>query len=327
MNIKILKCHGSSNDFILIDEMDKTYTFSEEDRVQIAKTLCDRTGKLGADGILYVESSTKGDAKMRMFNPDGSEAEMCGNGLRCVGRYVIEKVNKDHIVVETKEANLAVQRKEDIFTNIPSFEVAIEPVSLAASSLPLKSDSKEHINEPIVELSDRLHFTGISVPNPHLISVVDHIDDEELASVGKAANENKQLLPNGVNISFVQKLDDQKIFVRTYERGVGLTNACGTAMSASSLNTVLLNMNELAKEIYVFNKGGFVICLVEKVGEEYFIKLRGNATYEFKSTIEFDEDMSSFSEQGKREWFETEEKAYAKLQEFAQHEITQANTK
>lgn len=325
MNIEIVKCHGSSNDFVLIDEMNKDYQFTEKERVEIAKSLCDRNGHLGADGILYVENSDIADARMRMFNPDGSEAEMCGNGLRCVGRYVIEQLSKEEIVVETKEANLSVVQKEDIFQNIPSFEVAIEPVSLEADSLPLNSDHHHHMNETIESFSDRLKFTGISVPNPHLIAMVDRIDDAELLDVGKKANEDKSLLPNGVNISFVEILEKQKIFVRTYERGVGLTNACGTAMSASSLTTVLLEWNEINEEIMVFNKGGFVICVVTKVDEEYFIKLRGNATYEFKTTIALNKENYNFNEISEREHFEAEEEAYAQLQEFAQKEIKSAH--
>ena len=319
MELEIVKCHGSNNDFVLIDDLQHTYNFSEVDRVTIAKSLCDREGLIGGDGILFVEQSAVADAKMRMFNPDGSEAEMCGNGLRCVARYASEEFNKTQLVVETKEANLVVEQKEKIFENIPSFEVAIEPVSLEPQSLPLATSEKEHIDQNIQELSDELTFTAVSVPNPHLIAMVDKVRDEQLSSIGKAANDNKALLPNGVNVSFVQSLGDQKVFVRTFERGVGLTNACGTAMSASSLNTVLLNLNKLDEEIFVFNRGGFVICMVHKEDEEYRIKLRGNATYEYKTTVTLDGEV--VEELTPRETFDTEAKAYEALQSYAAKEI------
>lgn len=319
MKIELLKCHGSNNDFVLIDNLQHTYQFSEEDRVSIAKNLCDREGLVGGDGILFVEPSEVADAQMRMFNPDGSEAEMCGNGLRCVARYASEQFNKTQLVIETKEANLTVEQKGDIFENIPSFEVAIEPVSLKPASLPLKTDEKEHINQKISGLSEDLRFSAVSVPNPHLIAMVDQVDDEQLSAIGKEANGNKTLLPNGVNVSFVQNLGDQKVFVRTYERGVGLTNACGTAMSASSLNTVLLNYNQPDEEIFVFNRGGFVICVVHVDDGEYRIKLRGNATYEYRTTVNLTDNI--VEELSERETFDTEAKAYEALQAYASKEI------
>ncbi len=319
MRIELLKCHGSNNDFVLIDDLQQTYQFSEEDRVTIAKNLCDREGLVGGDGILFVEQSEVADARMRMFNPDGSEAEMCGNGLRCVARYASEQFNKTQLVIETKEANLTVEQKGDIFENIPSFEVAIEPVSLKPASLPLETDEKEHIDQKIPALSEALRFSAVSVPNPHLIAMVDQVDDEQLSTIGKEANGNKTLLPNGVNVSFVQNLGDQKVFVRTYERGVGLTNACGTAMSASSLNTVLLNYNQPNEEIFVFNRGGFVICVVHVENGKYRIKLRGNATYEYKTTVHL--TGNKVEELTERETFGTEAKAYGALQAYASKEI------
>ena len=90
MKLNMIKCHGSGNDFLLIDEWNGTYSFTEEERAALAKILCDRNSELGADGILYVINSEKSDARMRVFNADGSEASMCGNGLRCVARYVCD---------------------------------------------------------------------------------------------------------------------------------------------------------------------------------------------------------------------------------------------
>ncbi|MFC0524550.1 diaminopimelate epimerase [Pontibacillus salicampi] len=325
MKIEVVKCHGSNNDFILIDEINNVYSFTEEDRKQIAILLCNRDDSLGADGILYTMPSNHADGRMRMFNPDGSEAEMCGNGLRCVGRYILEMVNKHEIIVETKEADLMVMQQEEIFEDIPSFEVSIEPVRLHPRDLPLTSEAELHIEKPIQALSKDLTFTAVAVPNPHLIAMVPEIHDENLSSIGLAANENKLLLPNGVNVSFVQPLGDNKIFVRTYERGVGLTNACGTAMSASSLTTVLLEMNRLNEEIYVYNRGGFVICIVEKYGDEYVIKLRGNATYEYKTVVEIDLTQQDMMEQTNRIWFDEERKAYEKLQFHAEQEINHVN--
>lgn len=316
-----MKCHGSSNDFVLIDELKHQYHFSENERVQIARLLCDREGSIGADGILFTMPSHQAHARMRMFNPDGSEAEMCGNGLRCVGRYVCEQLDNTEIVIETKEANLSVKQMDDMFENIPSFEVAIEPVRLRPASLPLNIAKAQHVNQPLDPLSENLLFTAVAVPNPHLIAVVNRIEDEQLNLIGRQANENKFLLPNGVNVSFVQLLARNKIFVRTYERGVGLTNACGTAMSASSLTTVLLKENNLDEEITVFNRGGFVICTVTQSEGKYTIQLRGNATYEYDTTVSVDLQNGSVSEIATRTNYVNEQEAYEQMKKYAQSQI------
>ena len=125
----MIKCHGSGNDFLLIDQMNGEYSFTEEERATLALTLCDRNSELGADGILFVMNSEQSDARMRVFNADGSEASMCGNGLRCVARYVCEKLNKEEAVIETMKAHLQVKKQEDIFSEIPTYMVEISPIS------------------------------------------------------------------------------------------------------------------------------------------------------------------------------------------------------
>lgn len=286
MQLEILKCHGSGNDFIIIDEWSNQYTFSEDERAETARQLSKRNAVIGSDGILFIAESSSADASMRMFNSDGTEAEMCGNGLRCVARYVLEMLNEEELVIETMKANLPVAAVPDVFDGVLSFEVAIEPVSLNTASLPLQGQGEELIDEVIPALHPSLRFTALSVPNPHLVSIVEEIDDSLAEEVGRKANEDKDLLPNGTNISFVKVLGEGRIFVRTYERGVGLTNACGTAMSASTLVACLLGRQRFDDVITVFNPGGMVQTRVfQEKEDEYTIKLRGNATYEFSGSV------------------------------------------
>ncbi|WP_416149264.1 diaminopimelate epimerase [Salipaludibacillus sp. HK11] len=288
MIIEILKCHGSGNDFIIIDEMNGQYSFSEEERVVLSKQLAGRDKTVGSDGILFIQDSQHADAKMRMFNTDGSEAEMCGNGLRCVARYVIERLDKEELIIETMKADLPVAHVDDIFDDIVTFEVAIEPVSLSTQTIPLVSNQADHIDQVIEGLPSHLKFTGLSVPNPHIVTVVDEVNVSEVQNIGEKANILKDVLPNGVNVSFLKKVADGQIYVQTYERGVGLTNACGTAMSASSLVSCLLGLNTFDEKILVLNPGGMVQCLVKKDDHgQYFIRLRGNATYEFEASVDF----------------------------------------
>ncbi|WP_082234405.1 diaminopimelate epimerase [Halobacillus massiliensis] len=286
--IEFIKCHGSGNDFILIDEITNEYAFSEEERRELALLLCDRETGVGSDGILYVLKSDVAEAQMRMFNSDGTEAEMCGNGLRCVARHIIEKEGRSRVQIETQKAVLNVEQVEHIFKGIDTFAVSIEPVSFEIDSLPMNFEKSEAMDEVIPELARDLTFTALSVPNPHIISIVNNINEEKLEQTGKKANDLLTVFPRGVNVSFVKILDHNKIFVQTYERGVGLTNACGTAMSASTLVSTIFGSNDIGEPIVVINKGGLVNCVVNKEERRYSIQLRGNATYVYSAEIEID---------------------------------------
>ncbi|WP_147802980.1 diaminopimelate epimerase [Alkalicoccus halolimnae] len=318
MNIEFLKCHGSGNDFIIIDEWTKGYRFTEEERKEAAIQLSRRNSIIGSDGILFVIGSSNADAKMRMFNSDGSEAEMCGNGLRCVARYAIEKLKKESLMIETMKAILPAAKVPDVYEGIQTFEVAIEPVSLNPASLPLQTGKASWKETIIPEIDKELTFTALSVPNPHLVTIVEKVSDEQVKAVGKKANELKQLLPNGTNVSFVKIINESTIFVRTYERGVGLTNACGTAMSAATLVSCLLGRQPLNEVITVLNPGGMVQTVAEVRGDEsYSIKLRGNATYEFSGSVQLDFHNAEKSDLIETQDFPEETAAYKKMADYA----------
>ncbi|MYL18694.1 diaminopimelate epimerase [Halobacillus litoralis] len=320
MKLPYIKCHGSGNDFILIDEIEHDFTFTEEERRELSLLLCDRTNGIGSDGILFVMPSEKAEGRMRMFNSDGTEAEMCGNGLRCVARHMIEKLGHASIAIETQEAVLPVSQVAEIFPEIDTFSVQIEPVSFAPASLPMIHDGEEAVDVSIPELSDKRTFTALSVPNPHIVSLMGDVDQEELEQTGRLANQLPEVFPNGVNVSFVQVLEKNKIFVRTYERGVGLTNACGTAMSASSLVSTILGPNDLDTPIVVINKGGLVNCVVEKNEGRFSIQLRGNGTNVYEAVADVDLGNSRV-EINEQTFFDKENETYQKLEAYAASEI------
>ncbi|MCA0983749.1 diaminopimelate epimerase [Halobacillus yeomjeoni] len=320
MEIPFIKCHGSGNDFILIDEIKNPLSLSEKQRKDISRLLCDREHGIGSDGVLFVLPSEKAEAQMRMFNSDGTEAEMCGNGLRCVARHMIDALGEKEIAIETKEAVLDVSQVKEIFPGVDTFAVAIEPVSFAPSSLPMNVKDKEAIDVSIPELSTNRTFTALSVPNPHVVSIVDHIDQRELKIAGQKANAIPELFPRGVNVSFVKVMDSNKIFVQTYERGVGLTNACGTAMSASSLVSTILGPNEVGVPIVVMNKGGLVNCVVEKKDEGFRIQLRGNGTNVYESKVTVNSECTEF-ELHEKHFFTDENEKYEKLKEYASSQV------
>ncbi|WP_394231649.1 diaminopimelate epimerase [Niallia oryzisoli] len=325
MNIELIKCHGSGNDFLLIDEMDGKLSFNEEERKELAIALCNRETELGADGILFVLDSEKSDARMRVFNSDGSEASMCGNGLRCVARYVCEKLNKDEAVIETMKAHLQVKKQDDLFPEIPTYMVEISPVSFQLEDLPLQLEKETLINKHIEGLSADLTFTALAVPNPHIVTIVkaEDIHSDIQKNLSEYVNGPNPLFPDGVNVSFVNELTKGAIYVRTFERGVGFTNACGTAMSASSLVTCLNGLNEKEQVIEVYNNGGKVRCVVHEIASGYWIELIGNATYVYRATVQLSEKDNSHFDVINKENFEAETNQYAKLGEAAQEFIRQ----
>lgn len=324
VHIDLIKGHGSGNDFLLIDEITNSYFFSEGDRAKLATLLCDRNSDLGADGILFIMNSVQTDGRMRVFNSDGSEASMCGNGLRLVARYICEMKGLNEAIIETMKANLKVSKQQDIYPNVTTYQVEISPVSFFLEDLPLNLNEPNLLNEKIPELSQELTFSALAVPNPHLISVV---ETEQLQSgvqkeISEKVNNPNELFPDGVNVSFVNSLAKGSIYVNTFERGVGFTNACGTAMSASSLVTCLQGLNSLEEIINVYNNGGRVQCVVHENNENYSIDLIGNATYMYQAKVNVDLEYESFSVSSKEDF--TEQSTYEKLQADAQEYLQKA---
>lgn len=325
MQIELIKCHGSGNDFLLIDEMSIEYSFSDQERAKLASMLCNRNTDLGADGILFVMKSTHADGKMRVFNADGSEASMCGNGLRIVARYVCEMLKLNEAVIETMKANLKVSKQADLYPEVETYQVEISPISFQLTDLPLNLNKPTLKNEKIEELSNDLRFTALAVPNPHLISIVEteQLQSELQKLISEKVNNPNELFPDGVNVSFVKPLKQCHIYVRTFERGVGFTNACGTAMSASSLVTCLLEFNKLGEVINVYNNGGKVQCIVHENDGKYHIDLIGNATYLYKADISIDLVADMFTVISKNIFSEQTiyENLQSEAQKFIQNEL------
>lgn len=288
MKIRFTKTHGSGNDFVLVDAISNGYKLTEKEYYEFTRLICDRNSEVGGDGTLFLLPGDTGDARMRMFNTDGSEAEMCGNGIRIIGRLAARVLNKEHFVINTMKAPLSMKREEIIAKNVEAFSVNIDNVSQNISDLPLIIEGVTTLVDSVIpELHPTLKFTAFSLGNPHLVAVVDSIDFKLLAELGIKANNSKDLLPRGVNISFIQILDNQTIFVSTYERGVGLTDSCGTAMSSCSMASCLLGYNTFGEWIKVYNKGGMVKCCPQKVGDKLNVHLLGNATFEWDATADF----------------------------------------
>lgn len=310
-----LKVHGSGNTFYLYN----TENESELDWVHLTKWLCQKENEGGADGLLLVLPSTSADAKMRVINADGSEASMCGNGLRCVARFVCERLRTDEAIIETMKANLKVRKEAALIETIPTYAVEISPVSFELNSLPMHyKDQTEIRHQTIQEFSPSINFTAVSVPNPHLIGIVEqqYIENQSHQKMlSEFLNSENDYCTDGVNVSYVYSMKNDTIFVRTFERGVGFTNACGTAMTASALVSRLNGIvdNDV---ITVFNPGGFVKCEVKIIDQKYDLTLIGNATVTAEYTIELRENKYQFLSCKETE----EQKQYEKCIELVKRE-------
>lgn len=271
--MELLKVHGSMNTFFLYEGSDR------EDFPQLTKRLAALDPEI--DGLLTVSPSTHADAKMRVFNTDGSEASMCGNGLRCVARFVCEREGIEQAVIETMKADLAVQKEQEIDAGVNMYGVEISPVSFQLADLPMSFEAHTEWRQQALPFIDTdIPFTAVAVPNPHLIGIVGKELQKDPSHQEKWAayfNGDNPYFSDGVNLSYVTPLKDG-IFVRTYERGVGFTDACGTAMTASALVSCLAGLVPFG-DVSVFNPGGMVNCSVKSADGHYQLKLSGNATY------------------------------------------------
>lgn len=286
---KLLRVHGSENSFFLLDQTELQQKMTQNELIELTKDITQGTNKLlgGVDGVLVVDDSTHSGAlgSMTVINSDGSIASMCGNGLRTVTRYLGEKYEQDEFVVETQQSDLRVGRATDLAPDVQGFHVEISPVNFELSSLPMNLEGQSELfNEPVEGLSNTLKFSAVSVPNPHLISIEhdeNNLSRELLGQIGEYLNGDNPWFKDGVNVSFGTVWGPHEIFVQTFERGVGFTNACGTGMSAASLVWTMLQdgMTGFGELNTVYNPGGMVQTRINRQNDDYSIDLIGNATF------------------------------------------------
>jgi len=226
--VPVVKTNGTGNDFVLVDER----LAPVENRAAFAVRICDRAHGLGADGVLFVMSSDTMDARMRIFNADGSEAEMCGNGMRCVARYLDERDGYHEATVET----LAGPIHTRIVSRAP-YRVAVE------------------MGEPRIgaaHLVAGLRATPVDLGNPHVVIRVDDVDAIDLADVGPRVERDPQY-PRGTNVHFVARTHGEWR-VRHWERGAGATQACGTG--AVAVAAVLIAAHDATSPVTLHVPGG-----------------------------------------------------------------------
>lgn len=261
---------------------------------RFARLACNRGSGVGSDGVLLVVRHDDGTYGMDMLNPDGTHAEMCGNGIRCVARYAHERgyIASEGVLRSGGRDYRVAQAGETIAEGIATYAVDID-IRLWSSDFTFFEEGESFIGENIAPLDDSLRFTALNLGNPHLVSAVDDISLERLTLLGEKVLTLKELLPNGVNVSIYRPLSSRSIFVATYERGAGITLSCGTAMTASATAAALIGYVERGERIEVRNRGGMVFCTTQ-LGQRLVTRLEGNATFEWRGYVEFGDDTFGY---------------------------------
>ena len=252
--MKFTKMQGCGNDYVYINGFNEK--ISQEKKPKLVRKISDRHFGIGSDGAIFINPSSQADFEMEMYNADGSRSEMCGNGIRCVGKYVY-----DHLM--TKETDITVISAGKVkylnllVDNGKVFEVCVnmdEPI-LDASQIPVISDKNQVINEPITVQDKEYYMTCVSMGNPHAVVFMDNIKDLDIDSIGPYF-ENHTCFPNRTNTEFVEVIDKNHINMRVYERGTGETLACGTGCCASVVACILNHMTD--DSVYVNVLGGTI---------------------------------------------------------------------
>lgn len=238
--MKFTKMQGLGNDYVYVNCFKETI----ENPPEMAKKVSNRNFGIGSDGLIMINPSDVADFEMEMYNADGSRSEMCGNGIRCVGKYVYDYglTEKEHISVETlagiKYLDLTVEDGK-----VKLVKVDMGNPELVPANIPIVADGDRVIDEPIDVNGTEYRMTGVSMGNPHAVVYVEDVKGLDIEKIGPAF-ENHERFPNRVNTEFVKVLDQNTVEMRVWERGSGETMACGTGACAVAVACILNGLTE-----------------------------------------------------------------------------------
>ena len=241
--MKFTKMHGCGNDYIYVDGSREK--IPAEKKPELVKKLSDRHFGIGGDGVIFINPSNEADFEMEMYNMDGSRGEMCGNGIRCVAKFVYDKglTDKNKISViscgKIKYLDLIVEEGK-----VSTVKVNMGAAVLKAVDIPVISDQEQVISERIEVENNIYEMTCVSMGNPHAVIFVEDVSDFPIEKIGPLFEKHVRF-PNYINTEFVKVLDDKTVEMRVWERGTGETLACGTGACATVVACVL---NGLTKE-------------------------------------------------------------------------------
>ena len=231
-----VKMHGLGNDFVFIEDK----TGQDKDYTALARAMCNRHTGIGADGLIVIVDSRVADVRMRIINSDGSEAEMCGNGIRCFAKYVYDSgiIEKKQFTVETPagimepEITVGADNKAELIT------INMGRPSFNRSEIPMEGTDGRVLNEDLCVNGANWKITSLLMGVPHTVTYVDDVDTVDIEKIGPLF-EKHEAFPKHTNINFAQQMDDRTVKVRTWERGAGATLACGTGSCSVAVASFL----------------------------------------------------------------------------------------
>ncbi|MDO5396800.1 MAG: diaminopimelate epimerase [bacterium] len=275
---KFTKMHGAGNDYIYVNCFEEKV----ENINETAKLVSDRHFGIGSDGLVLICPSDKADFRMDMYNSDGTQAEMCGNATRCVGKYVHDKglTDKTLITLETLAGIKILKLNLNENGEVDTVEVNMGSPELVPKNIPIDSELDRFIQEPVVVDGKEYKVTGVSMGNPHAVTYVDDVDSLEIEKLGPKF-ENHELFPRRINTEFAQIVDRKTIKMRVWERGAGETLACGTGACATMVAANLSDLVDDCADLVLI--GGTLNIRWDK--EENNIYMTGPAKFVFDGEI------------------------------------------
>ena len=276
--MKFTKMHGIGNDYVYVN------CFKEEvpDPSQTAIKVSDRHFGIGSDGLILIKPSDVADGKMEMYNADGSQGAMCGNGIRCVAKYMYDYglTDKTSISVETKSGikclDLTVENGK-----VSTVKVNMGAPILKAADIPVLCDTEQMVDQPVTVDGKEWKITCVSMGNPHAITYIEDVKNLDIEKIGPKF-ENHPIFPDRVNTEFVKVIDRKTVEMRVWERGSGETLACGTGACATAVACILNGLTE--DEVTVKLLGGDLTIFWDR--KENLVYMTGSATTVFDGEIE-----------------------------------------
>ena len=295
---EILKAHGSRNDIFVVPLRPADFA-TDADLRAFVRALCDRGGPLGGDGAYFYDARPDTPSAW-FFNPDGSSAEFCGNGMRCLGRVILDLRGAEHATIRCGQTEYRVSRGPATAEGV--HQIRLEHPRVEFGELEAK----------MPDLDPALAFSAVSVPNPHLIAFTDEYVKSDLVAMGETIASRRDLFPAGANLSVLLPVAPAEIFVRTYERGAGLTASCGSGMVAARAVYSRLGRAAQDQPVIIHNAGG----VAEASLRDWHPVLQGNATYLYRAEVDPATLAVRAAEPGPREIesFPGESSAYAALE-------------
>ncbi len=289
--LRFIKMHGLGNDFVMIDCLDGL-PLPIEQMPALSEALCDRHFGVGGDGLILVLPDENAQFRMRMWNPDGSESEMCGNGIRCFGKLLFDKglVGESSVSVATVKGLQHIEILADgtqpgareIMVRVDMDIPHLKRSEIPMTSLPGGNDPQV-INQPLQVGANEYSITGVSMGNPHVVIFVDDVENVALKEIGLEI-EHHEAFPERTNVHFVQVLGPQKLWMRTWERGAGDTLACGTGACSVVVASALTNqLKNTERRALVHLPGG---DLDVEWAQNNHVYMTGPAATVFEATLD-----------------------------------------